>query len=165
MKIKISILVGLVIGLLLGMLLTGVFVTISGENLLLQEIESPYDYQKTIDVMTRRIDTLEGWHVIKVFDYNHEVTSGGGEPIGKYAIIEFCNAKTASKMLVADNRKKIGAMLPKRFAVYEKNDGKVFIGAGNGPVMVQLFNGKTREIAVETSLEVESLLLFKTNQL
>jgi len=165
MKTKITLTVGVIIGLFLGLLATGLFVNLSGEALLLQEIESPYDYEKTVEIMTNRIESLEGWHIIKVFDYNKEVKAGGGEDIGKYAIIEFCSSKTAGEMLSADNRKKVGAMLPKRFSIYEKSDGKVYIGAGNGPVLVQLFSGKTRDIASKVSLEVESMLLFKTNQL
>ncbi len=165
MKTAITLVVGLVIGLFAGILATGLFATISGENLLLQEIESPYDFEKTVEVMQNRIANLDGWHIVKTFDYDREVREGGGAPIGKYAIIEFCKASSAGEMLGADDRKKIGAMLPKRFAIYEKSNGKVYIGAGNGPVIVQLLRGRMREIASEVSLEVESLLLFKTNRL
>ena len=165
MKTKIAVVVGLIIGVFLGMLLTGIFINLSGEKLLLQEIESPFAYEKTVEIMKSRINNLDGWHVIKVFDYDQEVQAGGGNSIGNYTIIEFCNSKEAAKMLEADDRKKVGAMLPKRFSIYEKKDGKVFIGAGNGPVMINLFKKETRKIANEVSLEVESLLLFKTNQL
>jgi len=165
MKTKITLIVGVIIGFFLGLLATGIFINLSGEKLLLQEIESPFAYEKTVNVMKNKIANLKGWHIVKVFDYNKEVKDGGGEDIGKYTILEFCNAKDAGEMLAADNRKKIGTMLPKRFAIYEKSNGKVFIGAGNGPVMINLFKGESRKIAAKVSLEVESMLLFKTNQL
>ncbi|MCK5809032.1 DUF302 domain-containing protein [bacterium] len=165
MKIKIALIVGLIIGLFIGLLATGIAINLSGENILFQEIESPFDYEKTVRIMQERITSMDGWHIIKVFDYDQEVQHGGGQPIGKYTIIEFCNSKTAAIMLQADERKKVGAMLPKRFAIYEKDDGKVYIGAGNGPIMLHLFRSETRDIAEKVSLEVQSILLFKTNQL
>jgi len=165
MKIKIAVVVGLIIGLVIGLLATGIAINLSGESILFQEIQSPYDYEKTVRIMRDTITKMDGWHIIKVFDYNKEVQAGGGKPIGNYTIIEFCNSKIAAVMLQADNRKKVGAMLPKRFAIYEKSDGKVYVGAGNGPVMLHLFKNETREIAEKVSLEVQSMLLFKTNQL
>ncbi len=165
MKTKATLMVGVIIGLFLGILITGISINLSGENILFQEIKSPFDYEKTVRIMEKEITKTQGWHIIKVFDYNEEVQHGGGKPIGKYAIIEFCNSKTASIMLQADNRKKIGAMLPKRFAIYEKSDGKVYIAAGNGPVMLHLFKEDARKIANQVSLEVQKMLLFKTNQL
>jgi uncharacterized protein (DUF302 family) len=165
MKTKITLIVGLLIGLFAGLLGTGIFVTMSGEGILLQEIKSPYDFEKTVKIMEERISSTPGWHVIKVFDYNSEVKNGGGQDIGNYAIIEFCKASTAAEMLSEDSRKKIGAMLPKRFSIYEKKDGKVYIGAGNGPIMVQLFSGETRTIAQKVSREIQRMLIFRTNQL
>ena len=165
MKIKITMIVGIIIGLFLGVLATGIFVNMSGENILFQEIKSPFEYEKTIRIMQERITNTKGWHIIKVFDYNQEVQHGGGSPIGNYTIIEFCNSETAGTMLQEDERKKIGSMLPKRFAIYEKSDGKVYVAAGNGPVMLQLFREGAREIATQVSLEVQEMLVFKTNQL
>jgi hypothetical protein len=63
-------------------------------------------------------------------------------------------------MLDTDDRKKIGNMMPKSFAVYEKSDGQVFVSTMNGGIMGKLFGGETEKIIEEVSLEVEDMMRF-----
>jgi hypothetical protein len=63
-------------------------------------------------------------------------------------------------MLRADDRKKIGNMMPKSFAVYEKSDGQVFVSTMNGAVMGKLFGGEIETIIEQVSLEVEDMMRF-----
>ena len=63
-------------------------------------------------------------------------------------------------MLSADERKKIGNMMPKTFAVYEKSDGQVYVSTMNGAVMGKLFGGEIERIIEEVSLEVEDMMRF-----
>lgn len=63
-------------------------------------------------------------------------------------------------MLKADDRKKLGNMMPKSFAVYEKSDGQVFVSTMNGAVIGKLFGGETEKIIERVSLEVENMMRF-----
>ena len=63
-------------------------------------------------------------------------------------------------MLISDDRKKIGAMMPKAFAVYEKSDGQVYLATSNGMVMGKLFGGETEELIEDVSVDVEKMLRF-----
>jgi uncharacterized protein (DUF302 family) len=63
-------------------------------------------------------------------------------------------------MLMDDNRKTMGAMMPKAFAVYEKTDGQVYVATSNGAVMGKLFGGETESLIEKVSLEVEDMLRF-----
>jgi uncharacterized protein (DUF302 family) len=91
---------------------------------------------------------------------NEEVIKHGGKPIGKYSIIKYCSGKYTSEMLMDDNRKTMGAMMPKAFAVYEKSDGQVYVATSNGAVMGKLFGGETEIIIERVSLEIEEILRF-----
>jgi len=141
-------------------LFSGAALSLSAGNMMLKEIKSPFDFEKTISVLTERINAQPGWHVAKVIDQNEEVTNHGGKPIGKFSIVQYCNGKSSSKMLSADDRKKIGAMMPKAFAVYEKSDGQVYLATSNGMVMGKLFGGETESLIEGVSLEVEQMLRF-----
>lgn len=160
MKTKIYIISGIIIGFLSGVVFTGIAINISAGRMILKEMKSPYDYQKTIDVIVSRIKEKPGWHIVKVYDMNREVQENGGTPIGKYTVIQYCSGKYASHMLSSDDRKRIGAMLPKNFAVYEKADGQVYVATANGAVMGKIFGGETEGIIERVSLEVEEILQF-----
>ena len=160
MKSKLLISVSLFFGIILGVIFSGVFLNISVGEMLVKEIKSPYEFDKTVSVLTSRINNKEGWHVTDVIDQNAEVLSHNAEAIGNYKIIKYCHGEYSSEMLIDDSRKKIGNMMPKTFAVYEKSDGQVFLSTMNGAVMGKLFGGEVERIIEEVSLEIEDILRF-----
>lgn len=160
MKTKLLIIVTLFLGFIGGIIFTGIAISVSSGEMMIKEFKSPYDFDKTVNVMVERINGKDGWHVTGVIDQNKEVTENGGFPIGNYKIIKYCSGKYSAEMLKADNRKKIGNMMPKTFAVYEKSDGQVFVSTMNGAIMGKLFGGEIEKIIEEVSLEVESMMRF-----
>jgi uncharacterized protein (DUF302 family) len=160
MKIKLTAIVFTIIGALAGIIFTAVTLNLSAGRMMIKEMKSPYDYEKTIETIVNRVNSMDEWHIVTVYDMNKEVIENGGKPIGKYSIIKYCSGKYASEMLEADDRKSIGAMMPKAFAVYEKSDGQVYLATSNGAVMGKLFGGETETLIEIVSLEVEDMLRF-----
>jgi len=160
MKKNIRTIVYTIFGFIAGVIFSGVVISISTAEMLVKEIKSPYDFEKTVSVMSERINTKEGWHVTDVIDQNLETTMNGGYPIGNYKIIKYCSGSYSAEMLSADDMKKIGNMMPKTFAVYEKSDGQVYVSTMNGAVMGKLFGGEIERIIEEVSLEVEDMMRF-----
>jgi uncharacterized protein (DUF302 family) len=145
---------------LFGLIFSAVAMNTAAPNMLIKEVASPYDFEKTVRVIEERINAKAGWHVITTYDQNAEVQAHGGKPIGKMAIIKYCNGKFASRMLEADDRKKFSAMMPKSIGVYENSRGQVFIAMSNGKVIGKLFGGETDVIIEEVSREVEEVMSF-----
>ena len=160
MKTKLIAIVFILIGLLLGIIFTAITLNLSVGRMMIKEMKSPYDYEKTIETIVNRINLMPEWHVVTVYDMNKEVIENGGRPIGKYSIIKYCSGKYASQMLMSDDIKTMGAMMPKAFAVYEKADGQVYVATSNGAVMGKLFGGETETLIEKVSLEVEEMLRF-----
>lgn len=160
MKNKLVIFSSIFLGLILGIIFTGITINISAGRMMIKEMKSPYDYEKTISVITERINLKAGWHVVGVIDQNKEVQASGGKSIGKYSIIQYCNGKYSSQMLIEDEQKRIGTMMPKTLSVYEKSDGQVYVSTANGAVMGKLFDSKTEAIIERVSLEVEDIMRF-----
>lgn len=160
MKTKITIIVSVVLGFLAGIIFTGVFISVSSGEMMVREFKSPYDFDKTVETVAKRIDNAKGWHVTEIIDQNKEVIENGGYDIGNFKIIKYCHGGYASRMLDADDRKKVGNMMPKSFAVYEKSDGQVFVSTMNGGIMGKLFGGETEKIIEEVSLDVEDMMRF-----
>jgi uncharacterized protein (DUF302 family) len=160
MKTKITVIVSLTFGFLIGVLFTAVTINISAKPMLVKEFKSPYDFEKTVQVMTDRINNKEGWHVTNVIDQNKAVSENGGFPIGNFKIIKYCHGGFSAEMLKVDDRKKIGAMMPKSFAVYQKSDGQVYVSTVNGAIIGKLFGGEEERIIEESSLEIEDIMRF-----
>lgn len=160
MKMRINTVISLIFGFIVGIIFTGVVISVSSGEMMVKELKSPYDFDKTVDVITRRINETKGWHVTDVIDQNKEAKENGGFDIGNFKIIKYCHGGYSARMLEADNRKKIGNMMPKSFAVYEKSDGQVFVSTMNGGIMGKLFGGETERIIEEVSLEVEGMMRF-----
>jgi uncharacterized protein (DUF302 family) len=160
MKTKARTVVYIIFGFIAGIIFSGVVVNISSGEMMVKEMRSPYDFEKTVSVMSDRINGKEGWHVTGVIDQNQEAITNGGYSIGNFKIIKYCSGKYSADMLIADERKKIGNMMPKTFAVYEKSDGQVYVSTMNGAVMGKIFGGEIERIIEEVSLEVEDMMRF-----
>ena len=160
MKKNILVIVTLIMGFLAGIIFSGIVINISSGEMMIKEMKSPYDFEKTVSTITERINNKEGWHVVDVIDQNQSVKDFGGKEIGKFDIIQYCSGKYSSEMLSADERKKTGIMMPKSFAVYEKSNGQVYVSTMNGTVMGKIFGGETEKIIEKVSLEVEDIMRF-----
>lgn len=160
MNKKVLSIVMLIFGFIIGILFSGIVINLSSGEMMVKEIKSPYDFDKTVEVMTDRINGKQGWHVTDVIDQSKEVAENGGYPIGNFAIIKYCHGGYSARMLEVDDRKKMGNMMPKSFAVYQKSDGHVFVSTMNGAVMGKFFGGETEKIIEEVSLEVEDMMRF-----
>lgn len=160
MKTKVLAVVFIVFGFILGIVFVGIVTSISAGEMLAKEFKSPFDFEKTVTVVTERINAQEGWHVTNVIDQNKAVSENGGFPIGNFKIIKYCHGGFSAEMLKDDSRKKIGAMMPKSFAVYEKADGSVYISTMNGALVGKMFGGESERIIEESSLEIENIMRF-----
>ncbi len=160
MKTKVLIVVTLLFGFIAGIIFTAVTISVSSGEMMVKEFKSPYDFDKTVTVMSERINAAQGWHVTDIIDQNQAVIENGGSAIGNFKIIKYCHGAFAYEMLKSDDRKKTGTMMPKSFAVYEKADGQVFVSTMNGAVMGKLFGGEIERIIEESSIEVEGIMRF-----
>ncbi len=160
MKTKALALSTLAIGFLAGILFAGIAMSLSAKYLMITEVKSPYDHAKTVSMIAANIPKQPGWHIVSVIDQQKEIADHGGTPIAPFTIIKYCNGPVAGEMLSADDRKKLGAMMPKALAVYEKSDGQVYVSSANGAIMGKLFGGETERIIERVSLDVEKMLRF-----
>lgn len=160
MKKNIHIIVFFVFGLIAGVLFSGITLNYSAGHMMIKEMNSPYGYEKTIEMIVDRIGRQPGWHVVQVIDQQMEVKKYGGGDIGKVSIIQYCNGQFSGQMLSSDERLRMSVMMPKTLSVYETSTGEIMVASANGAVMGKLFGGETGEIIEEVSLDVENILRF-----
>jgi uncharacterized protein (DUF302 family) len=153
----------IVIGLsafLAGTVLTALFLHYAAGRSMLLEVKSPYDHEKTVETITARIAAKPGWKIVNIIDQQRAVRDGNAPDPGQVTIIELCNAAFSSRMLGADDRKRMAVNMPIRIAVYQRTTGEVYLGLMNGYLISKIFGGETERIIEEVSLEMEDILRF-----
>ena len=160
MKTKVITVVSLIFGFLAGVIFSAIVISISAGEMMVKEFKSPYNFEKTVEVLTSRINNANGWHVTNIIDQNKAVSENGGYDIGKFKIVKYCHGKYSADMLKADDRKKIGNMMPKSFAIYQKSDGQVYVSTMNGALMGKFFGGEVEKIIELSGKEVEGIMRF-----
>ena len=158
---KRSLIGGFIIGFVLAMFLVPYFFKMSSEDLLFKQIKSPYNFEKTVNLIKERIAHQPGWHIVNVINQEEEIKKYGGPDVGKIAIIKFCNAKLAGKMLSDDNTKFMAVKMPLSIAVYENSKGEVFILLMNGYLLTRMLSGtKEAKIMEYVIKDIENILGF-----
>ncbi len=158
---KRSLLVGTVLGLVISLFVVGVAFKIAAPTMFFKEVSSPYDFDKSVRLISERIDKQEGWHVTTIIDQRQEVLDHGGLDVGQVKVIKFCNGSLSGEMLSADMSKIMAVKMPLSIAVYEKSDGRVTIGLMNGYLMARLFSGSREGDLMERVVtDMESILGF-----
>ncbi|WP_024787995.1 MULTISPECIES: DUF302 domain-containing protein [unclassified Lebetimonas] len=158
---KRSLIGGFIIGFVVAVFLIPLFFKLSAENMLFKQIKSPYSFEKTVNLLANSIANQPGWHIVTIINQEEEIKKYGGPDVGKVAIIKFCNAKLAGKMLSDDDTKFMAVKMPLSIAVYEDSKGQVFISLMNGYLLTRMLSGtkegKIMELVVR---DIESILSF-----
>ena len=158
---KRSIIFGMVLGLVFGLFVVGIAFKIAAPTMFFKEVSSPYDFDKTVTLISDRINKQQGWHVTTIIDQQKEIIEYGGEDVGNVKIIKFCNGKLSGEMLEDDVSKSMAVKMPLSIAVYEKSDGRVTLGLMNGYLMARLYSGSREGDLMERVVsDMESILGF-----
>jgi uncharacterized protein (DUF302 family) len=158
---KRSLIGGFIIGFVVAVFLIPLFFKLSAENMLFKRIKSPYSFEKTVNLLANRIANQPGWHIVTIINQEEEIKKYGGPDVGKVAIIKFCNAKLAGKMLSDDDTKFMAVKMPLSIAVYEDSKGQVFISLMNGYLLTRMLSGTKEAKIMELVIrDIESILSF-----
>jgi len=161
MNTRLSVSIGFVLGLVFSLFVIGFAFKIAAPTMFFKEIKSGYNFEKTVNLIEKRINNQKGWHVTDIIDQQKEILQNGGVDVGKVKIIKFCNAKLSGDMLSKDHSKFMSVKMPLSISVYEKDDGEVIIGLMNGYIMARLFSGTTEgDIMEDVVKDIESIMSF-----
>jgi uncharacterized protein (DUF302 family) len=93
------------------------------------EQKSRFGFEKTVQVITETAEKHE-WKVPFVHDLQQSLAKSGKQ-VRPVKVIEICKPKYSGKMLELNDERIISVMMPCRISVYEKEDGKTYIGLIN----------------------------------
>jgi uncharacterized protein (DUF302 family) len=137
---KRAILGGFILGFVAALFIIPLMFKLAAEDMLFKQVKSPYDFDKTVNILVKRISNQPGWHVVTVINQEEEIKKYGGPDVGHVKIIKFCNAKYAGEMLKNDRTKFMAVKMPLSIAVYEDSEGRVYISLMNGYLLTRMLS-------------------------
>jgi uncharacterized protein (DUF302 family) len=125
-------------------------------NELFLESESKYGFDETVKILTQTI-TNDGWKIYIVQDLKESMKKADKDVL-PVKVFELCNPKHSYKLLSKDGERIYSSLMPCRFSVYEKSDGKVYISRMNTIMLSKQIGGLVEEVMTDASNETESFL-------
>lgn len=109
-------------------------------SLTMLEAESPYDFETTTDRFEAAVAETEGWKILGDYDLQAKMDKHGYR-VDQAAVYEICAPEYASNILSRDDERIVTPMMPCRVSVYEKSDGRTYVGRMNADLLSRLFGG------------------------
>lgn len=137
--------VAVVVGVFLGMLATMALMWMMAPGLMLREELSPLDLDATVEAIKTKAEGA-GWVVSSVMAMEESIRKHGGGDILPVRLVNLCQANHAARILNDDSARRVSVMMPCTIAVYQKGDGKTYIGTMNAGLMGRMFGGTVAEV-------------------
>jgi len=135
----------LLAGIVVGILLTAGAGWMMMPGMMLKEYKSPYGVEESVEKIKENA-LAEGWVVANVMALDKSVKQHGGGDLSPVRLVNLCEANHAYNILKGDDTKIVSVMMPCTISVYQKTDGKTYIGAMNAGLLGKMFGGIVAEV-------------------
>lgn len=157
-----------VLGLVIGAAALGAFAYSMAPGMMLTELESPYDIEESvarIKAGAEKINQEQGtkWVSPGVKPLHKSIKKHGGADVAPVMLVDLCEPTHASRILTDDDARIVSVMMPCTISVYEKKDGKTYIGHMNAGLMGGMFGGVVAEVMGEVDGQQHEILGFAEN--
>ncbi len=149
----------LITGIIIGVIITGVVGWKMMPGMMLHENVSPYGTEETVNKI-KELALQKGWVVPGVKPLHKSIEKHGGGTLPAVMLVNLCQAHHAFNILEDDGNKKISVFMPCTISVYEKSDGKTYIGTMNAGLMGKMFGGRVAEVMKDVSADQQSFIAF-----
>jgi len=150
---------GTVSGFVLGIALLGAVGWTAMPGMMLKEAVSPFGLQETVDKISENAKQA-GWVVASVKPLHKSVKKHGGGDVLPVMLVNLCQANHASTILSQDADRIVSVMMPCTISVYQKQDGKTYIGYMNAGLLGQMFGGNVAKVMGTVSQQQRGFIAF-----
>ena len=147
-----------IVGLAIGFALCGITVSRAMPSLMIVTRESKLGFDETVAALEKRIPE-HGWVVSggEPIDMNKAMAKHGVAFEPRIKIVKLCKPEYAKSVLTSDRH--ISCMMPCSMAVWESDDGKVYLSEMNMALMARMFGGNIAKIMGGNVVEEEEKIL------
>ncbi len=135
--------VGSALGLVVGALLCTVVIVGAMPKMMIVTQESQLGFDETVAALEEAIPA-QGWVVSTVSDMNKSMAKHGVEFGPRVKLVKLCKPEYAKSVLTTDRH--VSTLMPCTMAVWEGDDGKVYLSKMNMPLMAKMFGGNIAKV-------------------
>jgi uncharacterized protein (DUF302 family) len=141
---------------ILGGVLAVVILMSIAPSMMIIEDQSPYDFETTVSMLKKSIED-NNWKIPAVHDLQKTMKKYNKDVL-PVQVFELCHPEHAGTLLKESDERIVSSMMPCRVAVYEKEDGTVYISRLNSGMMAGMLGGLIAEVMKNASSENEEIL-------
>ena len=145
-------------GFFAGILMTGFLAWQVGGSLMLQEYPSPYGMEETAARIQGNIQAA-GWDLSGLRSPSNTIRKLGAT-VPNVLLVEACNPDYSKPILKDDTTRILSILMPCTITIYEKADGKVYIGLMNSGLMGRLFGPMVTDIMQKVAADQQKFITF-----
>ncbi len=112
----------------------------------IMEKPSPLSAEATVEAIKANVEKMAPWTVSGVKPLHQSIKKHGGPDVRPVYLVEICNPMHSGAMLQNDGDMWSSVMMPCTVSVYQKSDGKAYIGYMNARMVGMMFGGKIAEV-------------------
>lgn len=147
---------GLIIGLFAGIIIGIVIVFFASPSLMLKESKSKFDFEKTVSELQTSIDDM-GWKTPYIHDLQATMKKFGND-VRQVKVFDICHPDHAYKILSRSDERIVSNLMPCRIAVYEKEDGSVWLSRMNSGLVAKPMGKTIRETMGLAASDTEEII-------
>lgn len=147
-----GIIIGLVSGLIIG-LLVAFFVS---PSLMFREDSHQKDFDETVEEIEKAV-LEKGWKIPTVHDLQATMKKFDKE-VRSVKVFDICHPDHSYEILSRSEERIVSNMMPCRIAVYEKEDGSVWISRMNSGLMAKPMSKVIRKTMSAATKDVEEII-------
>ena len=134
-----------VVGVMIGFVLCGIVVFMAMPSLMVVTRECKLGFDETVAALEKRIPE-HGWVLSggQPIDMSKSMAKHGVTFKPRVKLVKLCNAEYAKSVLTTDRH--ISCMMPCSMAVWEGDDGKVYLSEMNMALMAKMFGGNVAKV-------------------
>ena len=153
-----------VLWMLGGMAIMGAAVWFLMPSMMLVVHESPLNYQETIEALETNIENKSGWKAVEAYDFQKNIHDAGLGPIEHVGAIALCHPPYASRILAAEDNRKVTAFMPLGIGVYQDEEGNVYVSELNVALLGMMFGGTIAEVMADAGKDISEIISMTTAQ-
>lgn len=127
-------------------------------QLMMVEHESPFGVEETAARIQQNVMEA-GWDLSGLRNPQRAVKRDGGASL-PVLMVEACKTEYSKPILQDDNTRILSILMPCKITVYEKSDGKTYIGTLNAGLMGWMFGVKVGQIMTKVAADQKKFITF-----
>ena len=147
---------GIIIGLIAGILIGWMIMLIAAPKLMFKENISYLGFDDTVSKIEEKVTGM-GWKIPTVHDLQATMKKFEKD-VRSVKVLEICHPEHSYQILSKNEERIVSNMMPCRIAVYEKEDGSVWISRMNSGVVAKPMSKVIRKTMSAAAKDVEEII-------